>query len=60
MAKKSEVRSIRLDTETQRRLDALCAKHNLNANDLIRLGLEFVLPMAEQSPLKVRILLVAE
>ena len=60
MAKKSEVRSIRLDEQTQKRLDILCATHGFAPADLVRLGLTLVLPIAEKEPLKVKILMVTE
>lgn len=57
MSKKTEVRSIRLDDETQERLQRLSAK-GLESADLIRLGLHFVLPMAEENPGLIKHLLI--
>ena len=57
-SKKTEVRSIRLDPDQQKRLDIVAAQHGINPAELIRLGLDFVLPLAEKEPLKVKILLV--
>lgn len=48
-AKKTEVRNIRLDSDTAERLQKLSAR-GLESADLIRLGLHFVLPMAEENP----------